>query len=132
MELATAQWSSEGHGMQGTSSHPETKRLYHPAAKSAHNENRNLFISIVEVMQSPLEGKPSHFAHFVENSKVSLSRVTSISAKRVLFLSLTTTEETKIYPKPPFLTGDMITTAGLLPLAGFLHGPTDLIKRISG
>ena len=32
-----------------------------PRVNSAHNENRNRFIPVVEVMQSPLQGKPSQF-----------------------------------------------------------------------
>lgn len=32
-----------------------------PRVNSAHNENRNRFIPVVEVQPTPLEGKPSHF-----------------------------------------------------------------------
>ena len=45
-----------------------------PRVNSAHNENRNRFIPVVEVMQSPLEGKPSHF----EPVRLRLVRNTSL------------------------------------------------------
>ncbi len=43
----------------------------------------------------------------------------------------TTIEEGKIYPKPQFLTGDMIKTDGLLHLVGSLRGLMALIKSIN-
>ena len=45
-----------------------------PRVNSAHNENRNRFIPVVEIQQSLLEGKPSHF----EPVRLRLVRNTSL------------------------------------------------------